>query len=169
MGFLFQLETGTLLPKHAALAVFCAFDGAADEPKGSAVVLLRAAELAKPGKAPDGVPILPARALTLAAAKLEIDEARVRPLARRDAEFAAAVERLAGGQGMQSPGLCSKRGGIPEFLQNDVPMKGHRFIAQIDFDDIDVSETWPESGLLGCLYIFVREDEKSGVAFWQAT
>jgi hypothetical protein len=39
----------------------------------------------------------------------------------------------------------------------------------LDFDDLDVSQAWPDAGLMGFIYVFVREDEKSGLAFWQYT
>ena len=58
MGFLFQLETGELLKKHAGIAVFCALDGeATNEPDDNVVVLLDSAALAKTHEPPDGVPL----------------------------------------------------------------------------------------------------------------
>lgn len=170
MGFLFQLETGTLLRKHAGVAVFCALDGeAANEEDENAVVLLKTADWKKTCPAPSGVPSLPMRALEVEEAKLEIDETRAQALGEQDADLAAAFERLGSSKGMQKHGLSDKLGGAPQFLQNEVAMKRHVFVCQIDFDSIDTSKQWPDAGLMGCVYVFVREDESSGVAFWQYT
>ena len=170
MGFLFQIETGKLLKKHAGVAVFCALDGeATNEPDDNAVVLLKAADLKKTCKAPDGVAPLPMRALAFDAPKIEIDDDRALALAEKDGDLAAAFERLGTSKGVQEHGLADKLGGIPQFLQEVVTVKGHRFVAQLDFDSISTSKTWPDAGLMGCVYVFVRDDEKSGLAFWQYT
>ena len=135
----------------------------------NAVVLLKAADLKKTCKTPDGVAPLPVRALAFDAPKIEIDDDRALALAEKDGDLAAAFERLGTSKGVQEHGLADKLGGIPQFLQDVVAVKGHRFVAQLDFDSISTSETWPDAGLMGCVYVFVRDDEKSGLAFWQYT
>ena len=170
MGFLFQVETGDLLKKHAGVAVFCALDGeAANEPEENAVVLLRAADFKKSCPAPKDTPALPVRPIEIEAPKLEIDEDRASALAERDAELGAAIEKLGASKGMQADNLCDKLGGVPQFLQQDVPVKKHVFVAQLDFDGISTSKQWPDAGLMGCVYVFVAEDESSAFAFWQYT
>lgn len=170
MGFLFQIETGKLLKKHAGVAVFCALDGeATNEPDDNAVVLLKAADFKKACKAPDGVPALAMRALDVEAPKFEIDEERAQRFAEADADLGAAFERLQTMKGMQDHGLCDKLGGLPQFLQEVVSVKRHTFVGQLDFDSISTSKEWPDAGLMGCVYVFVRDDEKSGFAFWQYT
>jgi hypothetical protein len=171
MGFLFQMETGDRLSKHAGVAVFCARNGDAtsEEAEGNAVVLLKETDLAKTGEPPEGVPALPAKALELGAVRFEIDEDRALPLGESDPEMGAAVERLQTAKGVQPACLGSKLGGVPGFLQGAAEVKGHRFLCQLDFDDLDVAQTWPDAGLMGFIYVFVREDEKSGIAFWQYT
>jgi hypothetical protein len=170
MGFLFQIETGDLLKKHAGVAVFCALDGeATSTPGDNAVVLLDRAAFKKSHAAPEGVPALSARALQIDAPKFEIDEDRAERFGASDPDLGAAFERLQTSKGMQSPGLCDKVGGLGVFLQEVVPAKGHKLVAQLDFDSIDTSKEWPDAGLAGCVYVFVRDDEKSGLAFWQYT
>ncbi len=170
MGFLFQIETGDLLNKHAGVAVFCALDGeATNEPDDNAVVLLDRAAFKKSYPAPDNTPVLAARALVIDAPKIEIDEERAQRLGASDPDLGAAFERLQTSKGMQSPSLYDKLGGIPVFLQDVVPMKGHKLVAQLDFDSISTSKEWPDAGLAGCIYVFVRDDEKNGFAFWQYT
>jgi Domain of unknown function (DUF1963) len=170
MGFLLQLETGTLLNKHAGVAIFCSLEGeATTEDDDNTVVLLKAGDFAKKGATPEGVPELPVRPITFEAAKIEIDETRAQPLAEKDALLGAAFEKLQSAKGMQEVHLAQKRGGVPRFLQGEVTLKNWKFIAQLDFDRIDVSKTWPEAGLAGCLYVFVKNDEKDAIAFWQYT
>lgn len=170
MGFLFQIETGDLLRKHAGVAVFCALDGeATNEPEENAVVLLKAADFKKSCPTPKGTPSLPVRALAIEPAKLEIDEERAGALAARDPELGAAIEKLGSTKGMQSDNLADKLGGVPLFLQEQVPVKKYVFVAQLDFDSIDTSKQWPDAGLMGCVYVFVREDESGAFAFWQYT
>jgi hypothetical protein len=171
MGFLFQIQTGHRLSKHAGVAVFCARNGDAtsEETEANAVVLLKETDLAKTGAAPEGVPALPAKALELGAVRFEIDEDRALPLGESDPEMGAALERLQGAKVVQPTSLGSKLGGVPGFLQGAAEVKGHKFLCQLDFDDLDVSQAWPDAGLMGCIYVFVREDEKSGLAFWQYT
>jgi hypothetical protein len=169
MGFLFQVETGRMLKKHAGVAVFCATDGeATTEPEENAVVLLRAADFAKTCKTPDGAKPLPMRALAIAAPKYEIDEDRATALAAQDADLGAAFERLQTGKDIQDHDLCDKIGGVPQFLQGPVSPKGYRFVAQLDFDSIRTKE-WPDAGLMGCVYVFVSENEESAFAMWQYT
>jgi hypothetical protein len=163
MRFLFQLRTDELLRRHAAVAVFSGED---DE---CAVVLLSQADLAKPGSAPEGVEVPPSRSLIRANAKLEIDEAKALPFAQADPEVGAYLENLADKSDTQSPELASKLGGLPRFLQEDATPKRHVFVAQLDFEAFDADEIWPDAGLQGCIYVFVQEDEKGGLAFWQAT
>ena len=170
MGFLFQIETGSLLKKHAGVAVFCSLDGeATTDDSENAVVLLRAADFAKKGELPAGVPELPPRALVIDEAKIEIDEERAHDLGERDPEMLAALEALQTKKGMQKSNLAMKLGGIPQFLQDEIPVKGHTFVAQLDFDGIDVSKAWPDAGLAGCVYVFVKDDEKDAFAIWQYT
>ena len=170
MGFLFQLETGELLKKHAGIAVFCALDGeATNEPEENVVVLLDRAALAKMHEPPDGVPTLPMRPLRAEAPKIEIDEERAQALGASDPELGAALERLASAKGLQATNVHDKLGGLPGFLQGDVPMKGHKLVAQLDFDAIPTAKEWPDAALSGCVYVFVRDDEKSATAFWQYT
>ena len=170
MGFLFQLETGDLLKKHAGIAVFCALDGeATNEPEENAVVLLDRAALSKSHAPPDGVPTLPVRPLRAEAPKIEIDEERAQELGASDPDLGAALERLGSAKGMQGMNVHDKLGGLPRFLQDEVPMKRHKLVAQLDFDQVPTSKEWPDAGLSGCIYVFVRDDEKSAVAFWQYT
>lgn len=170
LGFLFQIETGSLLKKHAGVAVFCSLDGeATTEEDENAVVLLRSADFAKKGKTPTGVAELPVRPLTIAPSKIEIDETRAHALGEVDPDFLAAIEALQTSKGIQTDHLAQKVGGIPTFLQGESPLKGYTFVAQLDFDSIDVSKTWPDAGLSGCIYVFVKHDEKDAVAFWQYT
>jgi hypothetical protein len=53
--------------------------------------------------------------------------------------------------------LGSKLGGVPGFLQGAAEVKGHRFLCQLDFDDLDVAQTWPDAGLMGFIYVFVAQ------------
>jgi hypothetical protein len=171
MGFLFQVETGSLLRKHAGVAVFCALDGeATSEPDENAVVLLRELrEFEKTCPAPEGLPVLPVRALAIDDPKIEIDEDRALRIAGKDADLGAAFERLQTMKGVQEHGLANKVGGLPEFLQGEAGIKGHKFVAQLDFDSISTSKAWPDAGLMGCVYVFVSDDEKKAMAFWQYT
>ncbi len=170
MGFLFQIETGKMLKKHAGVAVFCATDGeATNEPDENAVVLLKAADFKKTCKTPDGVVALPMRALAIAPPMIEIDEESAHAIAEKDAELGAAFERLQTMKGVQDHGLADKLGGVPQFLQEVVPVKRHKFVAQLDFDSISTDKAWPDAGLSGCVYVFVSDDEKSALAFWQYT
>jgi hypothetical protein len=170
MGFLFQIETGTLLAKHAGVAVFCATSGeATNEANENVVVLLRAADFDQECAPPEGVPLLAARPLSLASPAVEIDEDRAGRLAAMDPALGAAIERLPSMQGMQAQGLANKLGGIPEPLQGPVAVKRHRFVCQLDVDAIETSSAWPEAGLAGCIYVFVSDDEKKAKAFWQYT
>jgi hypothetical protein len=170
MGFLFQLETGGLLTKHAGVAVFCAVDGdATDEhSRGTVALLLKAADFKKTCPAPEGVAVLPMRPVRLKAEKTEIDDDRAQRLGAREPELAAAFERLRSMQGMQRQELATKLGGIPQFLQEVVPMPRFKFICQLDFDCIS-TPAWPDAGLMGCVYVFVSDDEKTARAFWQYT
>jgi hypothetical protein len=170
MGFLFQIETGALLQKHAGIAVFCSLEGeATNAADDNAVVLLKAPDFQKTCPPPDGVLPLPARSLEIAAPKFEIDEDRATSLAQKDPDLGAAFERLHSDKGAQAADLSDKLGGLPAFLQEQLPMKNHKLVAQLDFDSISTSKTWPDAGLAGCVYVFVRNDEKGGVVFWQYT
>jgi hypothetical protein len=170
MGFLFQIATGKLLKKHAGVAVFCALDGeATNEEDDNAVVLLSAADFKKTCTTPEGVPALPMRALDVAEPRIEIDEERAQAIAAKDVELGAAFERLQTMKGMQDHNLADKLGGLPQFLQDEAQIKRHKFVGQLDFDSIDTSKAWPDAGLMGCVYVFVSDDEKSGFAFWQYT
>jgi hypothetical protein len=165
MGFLFQIETGKLLGKHAGLAVFCTVAGKATEDASeNAVVLLRDLDHACASKEA----ALPARALELEAAKIEIDDARVAAAVKKDRSLGVACEELRSAKGMQREDLTTKLGGVPQFLQEEQHPKKHRFVCQLDFDSIDV-KGWPSAGLSGCIYVFVHEDESSACAFWQTT
>ncbi|MFT3709812.1 MAG: hypothetical protein QM817_19455 [Archangium sp.] len=169
MGFLFQLETGALLKKYAGVAVFCALDGeATTEEDHNAVVLLKAADLAKTAKPPAGVAELPSQPITFSAMKVEIDEARAVALGEKDASLAQVLEKFGSSKDVQQPS-AQKRGGVPVFLQGEMKMKGWKFVAQLDFDSLNVSKTWPEAGLAGCVYVFVKNDEKDAFAVWQYT
>lgn len=170
LGFLFQIETGALLKKHAGVAVFCSLDGeATTEEDENAVVLLRKADFAKKGKTPDGVPVLPPRPLTIEASKAEIDETLAHALGDVDADFLAAIEAVQTSKGIQTDHLAQKVGGVPTFLQGEMELKGWTFVVQLDFDGIDVSKAWPSAGLSGCVYVFVKDDEKDALAIWQYT
>ncbi len=170
MGFLFQLETGDLLEKHAGIAVFCALDGeAANEPEENSVVLLKASDFKKTCAAPNKTPTLAMREITIEDAKIEIDEDRAEKIGSADSDLAAAFERLQSMKGMQKDNLATRLGGSPQFLQDIVTMKMHRFIAQLDFDSINTSKEWPDAGLMGCVYVFVNDPETEAVAFWQYT
>jgi hypothetical protein len=167
MGFLFQIETGKLLHKHASVAVFCSTSGKATEDASeNAVVLLRARDLDKVCASNEAS--LTARALELEPAKIEIDDARVAAVVKKDRSLGVACEELRSMKTVQSEGLTTKLGGVPCFLQEDARPKGHRFVCQLDFDSIDI-KGWPDAGLAGCIYVFVREDESSACAFWQTT
>jgi hypothetical protein len=171
MGFLFQLVTGNHLAKHAGLAVFCALDGSATEGEGqTCVVLLDREDLERPGlaQAPPGVPVLPERAIEVAAPRLEIDEDVVAKLADRDAAIGARFDELQASAPFQEGGIGSKLGGTHRFLQNGQAPKGSRFVAQLDVDALDLDE-WPDAGLVGRVYVFAASDEKSAFAVWQYT
>jgi len=131
-------------------------------------VLLKAADFKKTCPAPEGVPVLPVRELKLGAPKTEIDEDRAQALGARDPDLVAAFERLSS-KGMQKESLSTKRSGIPEFLQDVVTVKESTFVCQLDFDNLDVSKTWPDAGLMGCVYVFARKAPKEPLAFWQYT
>jgi uncharacterized protein YwqG len=100
---------------------------------------------------------------------MEIDQAKALPLARANPQAGAFLDGLAGGHDMQAAELASKVGGLPHFLQEDATPKGHIFVAQLDFEAFDADKIWLDASLMGRLYVFVREDEKAGLAFWQAT
>jgi hypothetical protein len=171
MGFLFQLVTGDHLPKHAALAVFCALDGTAtDGDERNVVVLLRAADLATPPlkRAPEGVPVLAERAIDVEEPRPEIDDEAVGALASRDPEIGARFDDFQANRKVQEPSLGSKLGGAPWFLQGGEVSGPARFIAQLDVDSLNLKE-WPDAGLAGCVYVHASPNEKGASAFWQYT
>lgn len=169
MGFLLQLETGALLKKHAGVAVFCSIDGeATTDDDHNAVVLLKAGELVKTAATPKEVPELPARAITFEPLKVEIDERRALALGEKDPVLVQVLEKFGASKEVQEP-LAQKRGGVPQFLQGEVALAGWKLVAQLDFDQLDVSKAWPEAGLAGCVYVFVKDDEKDAFAMWQYT
>jgi hypothetical protein len=170
MGFLLQLETGDLVPGFAAVAVFCVTDGTATEDEEHNVaLLLTAAELAGPETAaPDGVPVMPPRAIAIAAPGGEIDEARMAPLVDRDLSLASALDALqASGDGLQEGHLSDKRGGLPAWVQSP-ERDADGFVLQLDFDRIRLDDAWDDAGLAGCLFVFV-DGEGRATAFWQYT
>jgi predicted DNA-binding WGR domain protein len=173
MGFLFQLATGSLLAKHAGVAVFCALDGSAIEDEdgkdgASHVVLLTADDLAAapPASAPPGVPPLAPRLITVEPPKAEIDEAVAQELVERDPAMSALVDRL---RAKTKKPASSRLGGAPIWLQDDATPRGYRFVAQLDVEAISLGEAWEGAGLTGAVYVFVSSDEKKAVALWQAT
>ena len=56
-----------------------------------------------------------------------------------------------------------------DFLQYQPMVKGHKFIAQLDIDQLDTRKEWPDAGLAGCVYVCVSDDETTARAFWQYT
>ena len=171
MGFLFQLKTGSLLKKHAGIAVFCTTDGTATEDqRHNHVVLLTAAELAKapPSSASEHVPVLEPTLITIKEPRPEIHEELVDRLAERDAAMGAAFDRF---QEKAKVGerASSKIGGAPKWVQDDATPKNCRFVAQLDFDSLDLRDEWDDAGLNGVIFVFVSDDEKKGIAFWQYT
>jgi hypothetical protein len=170
MGFLFQIETGTALARYAGVAVFSSIDGeATKDANANAVVLLHWADFDRECAPPDGVPLLPARPLSLASPEAEIDHDRAARLAAVDPALGPAFERLSSMKGMQARGLVNKLGGMPEPLRGPLAVKRHRFLCQLDFDAIETSSTWPDAALAGCIYVLVSDDEKKAKAFWQST
>ena len=169
MGLLMQVETGDLVPGFAAVAVFCVTDGTATEDEDhNAAILLTAAELAGPETpAPEGVAVMPPRAIAIEAPRAEIDEARTAPLVDRDLGLAAALDALqASGDGMQEGNLSDKRGGLPAWVQHaDRDAAG--FLLQLDFDRIRLDDAWEDAGLSGCVFVFVDGDRAT--ASWQYT
>jgi hypothetical protein len=173
MGFLFQLLTGDVLAKHAAIAVFCATDGTATEDEiggANVVMMLSAADLKRtpPKTAPKGVLVLPVREILVKPALVEIDESAVEALAERDPEMGAAFDRYQAKQKVQESSLGSKLGGAAWLLQGGELPSNARFIAQLDVDDLDV-DPWEDAGLMGCIYVFTGPEEKKAAAFWQYT
>jgi hypothetical protein len=167
LGFFFQLVTDAL-PGFAGVAVFCALDGSAtEEETQNAVIPLRAADLAKApiAKPPSGVTVLRERAITIASARPEIDEAAVAPLIAKDPDLGAAFESYQGKAKVQDADVASKLGGAPYWLQGDEYAK-FRFIAQLDVDNLSLDD-WDEAGLSGCIYILAND--KRTFAAWQYT
>jgi len=166
LGLLAQIDGRGVLRKHAGVAVFVVTDGTATEDASNNVaLLLRAADWrAKPGAPPD-VPSLPPRALTLARPRPEIDEARVRALAAEDPAMTAAFDAFQRRARVQTA-TASKRGGSPLFLQGEEQRAQYTFFAQLDLDGVPEAAKW---GLAGCVYVFVSDDEKRALAFWQST
>ena len=172
MGFLFQLRTGDLLSKHAGFAMFCVTSGTATEDETqNAVVLLTEKDFARApiDAAPDGVPVLPALTIDVAAPLREVDEEKAEALGAKDPALGEAFERYLAKAKVQKAGLASKLGGAPQMLQGEEISKKTRFVAQLDFDEIRLDKAWKDAGLAGCVYVTVKEDEKAGAAFWQYT
>ncbi|MBL8912818.1 MAG: hypothetical protein JNM17_19150, partial [Archangium sp.] len=89
-------------------------------------------------------------------------------LGEKDATLAQVLEKFGTSKDVQESS-AQKRGGVPQFLQGEVEVKNWKFIAQLDFDALNVSKTWDEAGLAGCVYVFVKDDEKDAFAMWQYT
>jgi hypothetical protein len=195
MGFLFQVPTGSLLSKHAGVAVFCALGGRATEHNAYNDARLLAT-LDGPGvDAPVGVEPLPVFAIEVGPEDRELDKNLLEGLGRVDPGLVDRVEEVWGTDDDEDDedddedededddddddeddeSWHGKLGGDPGWIQSPHEFQSrdgrpYRFLLQLDIDDVsDRIEPWDDAGLSGRLYIFVHPDEACAAVIWQYT
>ncbi len=164
LSFLLQIAIGDLLETHAGVAVFCPVDGTATEDDSCVALLLSADELEA---ASTGASMFPLHELAMGKPLWEPIHAEAERLAAKNPEVGAAIEALA--EKGQDAECSSKLRGEPVWVQDACTIKGARFVAQLDFDRVNLGEVREGAGLFGVLYLFVKQDESAAVAFWQST